>query len=95
MQLPPLHEVPPEQTLPQVPQFALSVLVIAHAPPEHWVDPVGQLEVQLLLLQTGVAPVHVVVQLPQWVASDWTQLLPQRRSPALHTHWPAVQLWPV
>ena len=94
MQLPPLQVVPPEQTVPQVPQFALSLLVIAHAPPWHWVVPVGQLDEQLLLLQTAVVPVQVVVQLPQWVASDWTQALLHRRSPVLHAHWPAVQLWP-
>jgi hypothetical protein len=26
---------PPEQTFPHVPQFALSLAVFAHAPPEH------------------------------------------------------------
>ena len=44
------------------------------------------------MLQTGVVPVHAVRQLPQWVASDGTQLLLQRRNPKLHTHAPAVQL---
>jgi hypothetical protein len=36
MQLPPLQNVPPEQILPHSPQFALSVLMITHAPPGHW-----------------------------------------------------------
>jgi hypothetical protein len=33
VQEPPLQADPPEQAMPQVPQFALSLLVIAQAPP--------------------------------------------------------------
>ena len=92
MQVPPLQVVPPEQTVPQVPQLALSVEVFAQAPPGHWVVPEAQLDEQLPLLQTEVVPLHAIVQVPQWVASDDTQLPLQRNRPVLQTHAPAWQL---
>jgi hypothetical protein len=44
-----------------------------------------------LLLQT-CPPEQAVLQPPQWVASEGTQLPPQASSPALHWHCPAWQL---
>jgi hypothetical protein len=49
---------------------------------------------QTLLLQTGVAPEHVVVQSPQWVASEVTQE-PLQSNPDWHLHWLFWQIWPV
>jgi hypothetical protein len=91
---PPLQVEPPEQTVPQVPQLPLSVFVFAQAPIPQGVVPAEQLEEQALLLQTAVVPVHIIVQLPQWVASDGTQLPPQLSKPELHAHAPDWQVWP-
>jgi hypothetical protein len=88
VQVPPEQEDPPEHAVPQVPQFALSVIVFAQAPPAHWVVPVAQLDEQALLLQTAVAPLHIVVQLPQWVLSEETQLPLQLSRPVLQAHVP-------
>jgi hypothetical protein len=49
------------------------------------VCPLGQLvalQTQVPPLQTGVVPLHVVPQLPQWVASLATQAPPQQSLPA-------------
>ena len=89
-----MQEVPPEQAVPQAPQLALSVIVFAQAPPVHWVVPVAHVDEQALLLQTGVEPVHMVAQLPQWLLSDETQLPLQRKRPVLQTHLPAWQTCP-
>ena len=60
----------------------------------HAVSPAPQLAWQELLLHT-CAPAHVVVQLPQWLASEATQAPLQASRPAVHWHWPAWQVWPV
>jgi len=63
------------QACEQVPQFAASLVVSTQAVPHSiWLP--EQLELQLLLLQTW-GLVQVVVQFPQWVASDATQEPPQ------------------
>ena len=50
-------------------------------------SPVVQLEVHALLLQTW--PVEqVIVQLPQWFASDATQRPLHSSMPDAHMHWP-------
>ena len=58
------------------------------APSEHVIWPDGQLAAHALFAHTEVAPEHIVVQVPQWVASEATQLLPHASRPALHRHWP-------
>jgi hypothetical protein len=84
---------PPEQTWPQLPQLPLSVAVFAHAPPAHIVAPPLHMVEQALLLQTWPLG-QTVVQLPQWVLSEETQLLLQLSRPALQTQEPAWQLMP-
>jgi hypothetical protein len=77
---------------PQVPQFA-SLLVASTQAVPHSIWPPEQLELQLLLLQTSLAW-HVIVQLPQWVASDATQEPLQSSRPAWHRHWLLWQVRP-
>src|SRR4029077_11248318 len=89
---PALQAAPVGHLFPQAPQFRGSFpLTFTHAPPEHCVVPVAQLIEQALLLQTWV-PMHVVVQLPQWLLSDVTQAPLQLSSPDWHTHAPAVHV---
>jgi hypothetical protein len=66
--------------------------VITQAVP-HRVCPPEQLELQASLLQTCPAA-QVVAQLPQWVASDETQL-PLQSIPDWHWQVPAWQVCPV
>jgi hypothetical protein len=65
-----MHSVPPVQTVVQLPQWLLSVIRLAHVAPHRSV-PFGQPELHAKLpvpvpAQTGVFPLHEVVQLPQW-----------------------------
>jgi hypothetical protein len=59
----------------------------------HGVVPPAQLELQLLLLQTWLAP-QAFTQLPQWDASDATHWPLQSSRPVGHWHWPSWQLRP-
>jgi hypothetical protein len=59
----------------------------------HVVWPPAQLDVQALLLQTWLAW-QVVVQFPQWVASDATQEPLQSSRPDWHRHWLFWQVRP-
>ena len=61
------------------------------APSEHLVWPVGQLAAQALFAHTWPLE-HIVEQVPQWVASEATQLPPQASRPALQRHWPPWQV---
>ena len=78
---------------PQEPQFAASPVVSTQALP-HMVWLLEQLELQLLLLQTGADDGQTVEQLPQWVASDATQEPLQESCPDAHLHAPLWQVWP-
>jgi len=89
-----LQVEPPEQTVPQVPQFPLSVWRFAQAPPEQAVVPLAQLDEQALLLHTCVL-LQVVPQAPQLVLFDDTQLPPQLRRPVPQAQTPAEQVCPV
>jgi hypothetical protein len=78
---------------PQLPQFA-SLLVVSTQAVPHTTWPPVQLALQALLLQTWLAG-HVIVQLPQWVASEGTQEPLQSSSPGWHLHWLLWQVRPV
>ena len=69
------------------------LLVVSTQAVPHVIWPLVQVELQALLLQTWLAW-HVVVQLPQWVASDATQEPLQSSSPAWQPHAPFRQVWP-
>jgi hypothetical protein len=86
-QEPALQVEPPEQTVPQVPQFPLSVCRFAQVPFEQAVVPLAQLDAQALLLHTCVL-LQVVPQVPQFALLDDTQLpahfkrpVPQAQTP--------------
>jgi hypothetical protein len=79
--------------MPQAPQFSASVPVVTTHPVPHRVCPAAQLEVQASLLQTCPAA-QVVVQFPQWVASDETQL-PLQSIPDWHWQVPPWHVCPV
>ena len=49
LQVPPWHVCPPVQTFPHVPQFELSVCVLAHEPEQH--DPFDEVQSVLQLPQ--------------------------------------------
>jgi hypothetical protein len=53
----------------------------------------AQVEVHWPAVQSWV-PVHAIVQLPQWVASDATQEPLHSSMPDAHLHWLAWQVWP-
>jgi hypothetical protein len=57
--------------VPQPPQLSASLPFVTTQAVPHRVCPLAQLELQRLLLQTWLVW-QVVVQLPQWVASDET-----------------------
>jgi hypothetical protein len=59
----------------------------------HTIWPPEQLELQAPLLQTWLLW-HIVVQSPQWVASDATQDPLQSSSPDWHLHWLLWQVRP-
>ena len=91
---PPLHAhwlftqvEPPEQIVPHAPQLALSLAVVAHAPPEQRVWPAPHIVEQALLLQTCV-PGQVTPQAPQLLLFDGTHMLLQDSSPVPHLHAP-------
>jgi len=90
-QTPPLHTDPAGHALPQAPQLSAFVMTFTHAPPAHAVSSPAQLDWQELLLHT-CAPAHALVQVPQWLASEDTQVPLQASRPALHWHWPAWQV---
>jgi len=90
-QTPPLQTDPAGHALPHEPQWSALVVTFTHAPFVQAVSPVPQLPWQVLLLHTCV-PAHVVVQLPQWLASEDTQVPLQASSSAVHWHCPAWQL---
>jgi hypothetical protein len=75
-----------------VPQFVALAVVSMHAVP-HRVWPPAQLELQLPLLQTSLVW-QMVVQFPQWVASEATQEPLQSSTPAWHRHWLLWQVRP-
>jgi hypothetical protein len=82
----------PVQGRLQPPQWVTLVAVSTHAVP-HIICPPGQLELQLVPLQTWLAA-QTLVQLPQWVASDATQEPLQSSRPAWHWHWLFWQIRP-
>jgi hypothetical protein len=81
--LPPAQVWLPVQACPQDPQLSASLSRFAHWPPEHCVNPAGQLLVQMLLLQICVDG-QGFVQLPQWLLSEGTHALLQKSNPAAH-----------
>jgi hypothetical protein len=83
LQLPPLQVAPAGHWLPQEPQLRASFVRATHAPPEQSVSPNGQTLTQMPVLQV-CDPEQVIVQLPQWLLSEVTQALPQKRSPVWH-----------
>jgi hypothetical protein len=85
---------PAGHLFPQDPQFSASFVRFAQLPPAHCVCPLAQLFEQALLLQTMV-PEQVVVQLPQWLLSDETQALLQKRAPLWHWQLPPEHVCPV
>jgi hypothetical protein len=98
---PPVPAVPVVPALPLVPPTPLSTQALFV---QVWFEPqqavpqaVGvlpaQLELQEPLLQTWL-PVHTVVQLPQWAASDATHEPLHSSDPEGHLHWLAWQVWP-
>jgi hypothetical protein len=85
-QAPPEHCVPVAQTLPQTPQFELSMVVFVHAaeaPDPHAVRPGAQLQ---LLAAQDAPEGQVLPQLPQLALSFAvsTQVAPQRVEPLRH-----------
>jgi len=82
------HVAPAGQAWPHEPQFALSVVRLAHLPPEHCVSVVMQPDAQLPPLHTCV-PVQVLPHVPQLLTSDGTQALLQLSCPAPQTQAPA------
>jgi len=103
----PEHSIWPAAEQAQVPLVqAVAPLGHALQPPQCWVVPSPPFWTQVLPHISGVAPVHDVeqvvplhtwplgqafVQLPQWVASEGTQLPLQSRRPLLQTHCPFWQ----
>jgi hypothetical protein len=77
---------------PQPPQFTSLAVVSAQLDP-HRVCPVEQSVTQAPLLQNWFAG-QVVVQSPQWVASDGTQEPLQSIRPDWHWHWLCWQTCP-
>jgi hypothetical protein len=79
------------QVAPQVPQLALSMLVLTQTPP-HRLCPEGQRQLPCTQL---VPPVQAVPQRPQLLGSTAgsMQALPQASKPLpqLVWHWPRVQ----
>ena len=90
--LPALHELPPLQALPQVPQFARSVCVLTQLLPHFVSDPL-QLSLQLFCEQTWPFA-HALPHVPQLFPSDArsTQLAPQAVRDAGHAHVPELQV---
>ena len=86
-----MHTDPAGHALPHVPQLSALLITFTHAPTAHAVSPAAQLAWQELALQTCV-PAHVIVQLPQWLASEATQAPLHASRPALHWHCPAWQV---
>jgi hypothetical protein len=97
----------PATEQPQVPLTqAVAPVGQALQPPQCWVVPSPPLATQVLPHMSGVVPVHDVeqvvplqtwplgqalVQLPQWVASEGTQLPLQSRRPLPQRHCPPWQ----
>jgi hypothetical protein len=90
---PPLQTEPAGHALPHAPQLSALFIVFTHAPPEHWVSPPAQVDLQELLLQTCPEP-QELPQLPQLLASAGMQAPLQASRPAEHSQLPAWQLWP-
>jgi hypothetical protein len=94
----------PATEQPQVPlTHAVAPVGQALQPPQCWVVPSPPFATQVLPHISGVEPVHdeeqvvplhtwpfgqAFVQLPQWVASEGTQLPLQSSRPLLHTQLP-------
>ena len=99
-QMPPRHDLPAGQAAPQDPQFAGSIDVLTHVPPQTDGADVGQLQVPPEHVRP---PVHVEVALvhaPQCVESVLVSMhlpVPQSTVPPLQTSWhvPATQVLPV
>jgi hypothetical protein len=79
--------------MPQLPQLSASLPFVTTQAVPHMLCPVAQLVLQTLLLQTSFVW-QVVMQSPQWVASDVTQL-PLQSIPDWHLHWLFWQVCPV
>jgi hypothetical protein len=71
----------------------LPPFVGTQAPSEHCTWPPGQLDAHVSFAHTWPLP-HIVLQAPQWVASDATQVLPHESSPALQRHCPPWHVCP-
>jgi hypothetical protein len=80
---PPLQTEPAGHALPHVPQLSALLIVSTQAPPEHWVSPPPQLDWHELLLQT-CPEAHLLLQLPQLLASAGMQAPLHPSRPAVH-----------
>jgi hypothetical protein len=83
--VPPLQTEPAGQAMPQPPQLSALFVVSTHAPPEHWVSPPPQLDLQEPALHTWPEP-HLVLQPPQLFASAGMHAPLHASRPALHWH---------
>jgi hypothetical protein len=92
MQLPFMHCLEGGQATPQAPQFALSVLVLTHWPPQYVPDG----HTQEAAMQTA-PPVHSMPQWPQLPALEprSTHVPQQSTAGGGHAHAPPTQACPL